>query len=334
LTLLFIAGSADREVLLEMLEGALEGGRLGPPDAYSSAEETYDAYEDEPESEDDAFYEDEEVDEEEHYLDGELGDEEPEAPAEPSPPLGPDTRLRASSKGEQFLYVAFILERWLRNSPDGPLELGPTGAEAIASLVCCWSATVTHALASEPMTLTELDRAVQILSYETVEEHVEAMERVGQVEALPGDGEARYALTDWMREGFAPIAAAARMELHYPEPDVAPPDMLDVDAAFELTLPLVELPDGLRGSPRLAVRVPGSPTALVGATAEIQDGRVVSSSPLLDRKPRTWISGTAREWLDTLVDPPSLQLEFGGDLKLIEGMLVGLHETLFGIPAR
>ncbi|HMJ72186.1 MAG TPA: hypothetical protein VK471_02350 [Solirubrobacterales bacterium] len=114
------------------------------------------------------------------------------------------------------------------------------------------------------MTLTELDRAVQILSYETVAEHVEAMERVGQVEALPGDGETRYALTDWMREGFAPIAAAARMELHFPEPDVAPPDMLDVDAAFELTLPLVELPDGLRGSSRLAVRVPGSPPSLIG----------------------------------------------------------------------
>lgn len=311
LTLLFIAGSADREVLLEMLEGALEGGRLGPPDGdFPEGEEVLE--EDSPEED--------------------TNDPDPSDPAKFLPPIGPDTRLRASSKGEQFLYVAFILERWLRNCPAGALELGPAGAEAIASLVCCWSATVTHALASEPMTLTELDRAVQILSYETVEEHVEAMERVDQVEALPGDGETRYALTDWAREGFAAIAAAVRMELHYPEPDVAPPDMLDVDAAFQLALPLLELPEELAGSCRLDVWVPGG--LPIGAMAEIEAGRIVSASPLLDENAHTRISGTPVEWLDTLVDSRSLRLSVSGDLNLVEGLLIGLHETLFGISSQ
>lgn len=301
LTLLFVAGSADRDVLLEILEGALEGGRLGPLDRDAAEEARYERDEDERESK--------------------LGE------------LGPNTLLRASSKGEQFLFVATTLERWLRNCPSGPLALGPKGAGAIATLVCCWSATVTHALASEALTLTELDRAVRSLSYDTVAEHVEAMERVGQVEALPGAGETRYALTDWMREGFAPIAAAVRMELHYPEPDVASPEALDVDAAFQLVLPLLRLPEKLEGTCRLDVRGPGEPSFPIGAMAEIKEGRIVSSSPLLDGNGRAFITGTPVQWLDTLVDPPSLQLGVSGDFNLVHGMLVALHETLFGVPA-
>ncbi|HET8863377.1 MAG TPA: hypothetical protein VFM94_09020 [Solirubrobacterales bacterium] len=328
LTLLFIAGSADRDVLLEMLESALAGGRLGPLDRDAVEEADYEPYEDDLEDEEDDFDA-----EDEEGLGDDLGGDDQGSPAGLPPSIGPSTLMRASSKGEQFLFVAAILERWLRNCPHGPLELGPAGAEAIAPLVCCWSATVTHALASEAMTLTELDRAVQILSYETIAEHVEAMERVGQVEALPGPGETRYALTDWMREGFAPIAAAARMELHYPEPDVAPPEALDVDAAFQLALPLLELPDGLDGTCRLDVRVPGEPSFPVGAMAEIEAGRVVSSSPLLDGDGRALITGTPVQWLDTLVDPPSLQLGVSGDLTLVHWLLIGLHETLFGLPA-
>lgn len=166
--------------------------------------------------------------------------------------------MRTSSKGAQALFVASILERWLRNCPDGPLRIGPSGGEAIASLVCCWSATVTHALAKQPLTLAELDRAVGILDYETAEEHVEAMARAGQVEALPGDGETRYAVTDWLREGIAPIAASARFERRYPEAGMAPPDILDVEAAFQLALPLLRLPADLRGSCRLGVQIEGN----------------------------------------------------------------------------
>lgn len=333
LTLLFIAGSADRDLLLEMLEGALQGGRLGPLDREAAEGQPYEGYEDD--LEDDEIEEDgfDEEDEEAYEDEFEDEDELDETASERLSPINPDSLMRASSKGEQFLFVASILERWLRNCPQGPLEFGPEGAEAIAPLVCCWSATVTHALASEPLTLAELDRAVQMLNYETVAEHVEAMERVGQVEPLPGPGETRYTLTDWMREGFAPIGAAARMEIHYPEPDVAPPEALDVDAAFQLVLPLLELPEELEGAYRLDVRVPGEPSFPVGAMAEVEGGRIVSASPLLDSNGDALITGTPVQWLDTLVDPSSLQLGVSGDLNLVNAMLIALHETLFGNPA-
>jgi DNA-binding transcriptional ArsR family regulator len=324
LTLLFVAGSTEREVLLEMLERALSGGLLGPigPDDLLDEDEL-DEYEDEEYDEEDEEYEDEDED---------------EAALEASPPplpeserqIGPHTKVRASAKGEQFLFVAFALERWLHNCPDGPLQLGPEGGAAIAPLVCCWSAGVTHALAGQPLTLAELDRAVEALSYETVEEHVEAMERTGQVEALPDNGEARYALTDWAREGIAPIVAAIRYERHYPEDDALPPDVLDVEAAFQLALPLLRLPADVSGSCRLGVQIPGGEPLMAGATAQVAGGRVVSSSTLLEQEPENWATGSPIEWADAVVDPRAGQIKAGGDIRLANALIEALHETLFG----
>lgn len=310
LTLLFAAGSADREVLSDVLEGALDGGLLRTLQGYGDEEIPAEPGE---------FEHGELVDEDDFAE--EFGDEFGEDFEEPP--------LALPAKGRMLLHVIDVLKRWLRECPEGPLELGQRAGEAIAPLVCCWSATVTHALASEPLTLAELDRAVPVLVYETVEEHVEAMERAGLAEAVSGDGETRYALTEWMRRGFAPIAAAARMELHHPEPDVAPPEALDVDAAFQLTLPLLWLPPEVSGTCRLDVRIPGGDDFAVGAMAEVAGGRIVSASPLLDEKPATLITGTPVQWLDTLVDPPSLQLGVSGDLTLVHWLLIGLHEVLF-----
>jgi hypothetical protein len=302
LTLFFMTSAESREYLLELLERARYGGLLGPPEAYEGW----------PEEDEDEF------DEEARW---DLAD--------PDSAIGPHTLMRATSKGEELLFVACVLERWLRNCPDGPLQVGPSGGEAIASLVCCWSATVTHALAWQPLTLVELDRAVEILDYDTIEEHVEAMRRTGHVDVLSGEGEPRYAVTDWLREGLAPLAAAARLERHYPEEDIAPPDILDVEAAFQLTLPLLRLPADLAGPCRLGAQMPGGSALLAGATAQIEKGRVVSASPLLDEDPQTWATGSPIDWLDALVEPSAARLETGGDTRLARALVQGLNQALF-----
>jgi DNA-binding HxlR family transcriptional regulator len=241
--------------------------------------------------------------------------------------------MKTSTKGKEALFVAFTLERWLRNCPRGPLQIGPRGGDAISSLVCGWSATVIHALAAQPLTLPELHRAVEILSFETVEEHVEAMERVGQVEEQPGKGgHTLYAVTDWLREGLAPLAAAARMECRYPEEGMAPPDTLDVEATFQLPLPLLKLPADLTGSCRLGVQIPGGPPLLAGAMVRVERGRVVSSSPLLeDEEVETFATGSPLDWLDTLADPSAGRIKAGGDTRLADALIEGLHEVLFGV---
>lgn len=310
LTLLFIAGSASYETLLEMLESARSGGLLRPRGDDWPREDELEDFEDE--FDDDASGGDLDPD----WLDD------------------PHTLMRTSSKGEQMLFVAFTLERWLRNCPEGPLAIGAEATRVFAPLVFGWSATVTHALAREPLTMAELDRAVGILSYEALEEHVEAMEAAGLIEAVTEGGETRYRVTDWMREGTAPIAAAARVERHYPEADIAPPDVLDVEAAFQLTLPLLRLPGELSGACRLGVQIPGGPPLMAGATVQVEGGSVVFSSALLEDEAETFATGSPVDWLDTLVDPSAGRVKAGGDTRLADALLEGLHEAVFGVRIR
>ncbi len=304
LTLLFVAGSFERERLLELLEGALTGEMPPVPDT-----DEVEAYESELAEEEEWGEQDEE----------ELDD--------------PHRQMRTTSKGEEFLFVAATIGRWLRNCPDGPLELGLRGAKALAPLICGWSATVTHALAPEPLTFPELDHEVGILDEDGVATHLDMLLRSGQAAELPGaaaDGEPRYALTDWGREGIAPIVAAVRFECHYPEDDVLPPDVFDVEAGFQMALPLLELPPHLRGSARLGVQIPDGEPLIAGATARVDRGRVLSASPLLEEDPETWATGTPLDWCEAVVDPAAAKLHAGGDAELAAALIEALHERLFG----
>jgi DNA-binding HxlR family transcriptional regulator len=331
LTLMFVGGSLPREGLLAILERSMAGGLLGPVDAELLEEAHRAAYE---EFEDDEPEEDEDYDEEDYEDEdedaGDLLEALPPVLRQSQGQIGPHTRLQTTSKGEEFLFVAYAMERWLRNRPEGALELGPAAGEPLSALVCCWSATVTHALAPEALTLDELDRAVGILEREVVEEHLEAMVRSGLAHALAGPGETRYGLTDWGREGISPIVAAVRYECHYPEADVLPPDVFDAEAAFQMALPLVRLPPALRGSCRLGVRITDEETLVAGASVEVDRGAVLAASPLLDENPDTWATGTPLEWCETVVDPAAAQLEVGGETELTGALIQALHEKLFG----
>jgi hypothetical protein len=327
LTLMFVGGSLPREGLLAILEQSLSGGLLGPVDPDSPEEDYPPEYFDELDEEDEDY--DEEEDEEDDAA-GDLLEALPPVLLQSQGKIGPHTRMRTSSKGEDFLFVAHSMERWLRNCPSGPLVLGPEAGEPLSALVCCWSATVTHALAPEPLTLADLDRAVGILDVEVVEEHLEAMLRSGLAEALPGSGVTRYGLTDWGRESIAPVVAAVRYECHYPEADVLSPDVFDAEAAFQMALPLLRLPPDLRGSCRLGVQIAGDEPLMAGATVEVSRGAVLASSPLLAQRPETWATGSALDWCETVVDPATKRVKAGGDTELTGALLEALHEKLFG----
>lgn len=309
LTLLYVATSIDREGLLAMLESSLEG--VPPP---LPGEEGAD-YEDELEEED------EEPDEDDAEPEEALAGEDPEA-------LSP---LQLTAKGEEMLFVSGTIERWLGRCPQGPLELGLAGAAALAPMVLSWSATLTHALAQGPLTLKDLEQALaSVLEPEALKRQLESMVKSGQAEALYGIGRAPgYSLTDWGREAIAPIVAAVRYERRYPEPDVLAPDVFDAEAAFQMALPLIRVPAEARGTVRAGVLISGEEELVAGSTVEVADGRVAGSSPLLDRTPETWATGTPLQWCETVIDPAAAKLDLGGDVELCQGLIEALHERLF-----
>ena len=315
LTLLYVATSMDRDGLLTMLEASLSGVPAPLPDEDEDYEE---------------LEEDEELEEEEE--DDELDEDELAREEALHPELSEQMQL--TDKGEEMLFVSGTIERWLLRCPRGPLELGLAGARALAPMVLAWTATLTHALAAGPLTLAELERALgAVLDPETLEQQLESLVSSGQAEALYGSGRApSYALTDWGREAVSPIVAAVRFEQRYPEDDVLAPDVFDVEAAFEMALPLLRLPDELRGTVRAGVRLPGAEgeDLVAGSTVEVEGGRIAAASPLLDRVPETWATGDPLGWCETVIDPGAARLELGGDIELAGSLIEALHERLFG----
>lgn len=245
-----------------------------------------------------------------------------------------DVAVKITPTGREMLFVSFVLERWLQASPLGALELGSDEAnDATAALACGWSTTLTHTLAREPLTFPEMHRAVE-LTYTSLENHIDAMEGSALLVRRPGSsGGARYAVTDWLRAGIAPLAAAARLERASTIADAAPIDALDVEAAFLLTLPRLELPADLSGTCMLGVEVEGGDRpGLAGVTARVDGGRVVACPERLDEGADAWGTGSAADWLDTVIEPDAKRVSTGGDRLLASVLLDRVHRTLFGVP--
>jgi DNA-binding HxlR family transcriptional regulator len=235
--------------------------------------------------------------------------------------------------GEELLLVLATVEQWLREAPEGPLNFGgPAAKAAITSLVEAWSCAMMRALAARPLSLTELDGVISGLSYPALERRLAAMKLAGQVRPCDGEGKGTpYAPTSWLREGTAPLAAAALWERRH-LPDRSPGiTRMDVEAAFLLTLPLLGAPPDLSGTCRLGVEIRNNgDRRLVGAMATVEEGRVASYSIRLDSDADAWATGSTNAWLHAVIAADTEGLELGGEQRLARTLLEGLHEVLFG----
>ena len=150
---------------------------------------------------------------------------------------------------EETAFVAEQLERWLDECPDGSLGLGlglGSGSESESE---------------DPLTAL-LDGWCSTAIHEI---------------AAGGDA------PEWLRHAIAPLAAAARLEFQLPQGETAPIAPLDVEAAFLLALPLIELPEELQGTCRLTVPVSGRPPELAGVVVLVEDCLLYTSPSPRDR---------------------------------------------------
>ncbi|HET9162459.1 MAG TPA: hypothetical protein VFN89_03305 [Solirubrobacterales bacterium] len=252
-----------------------------------------------------------------------------------------DAVYQVSPQGREVLFVSFVAERWLQSAPQGPLDFdGPQAEAAVLALAEGWNTTLIHALAHEPLTRKQLNDRLKGVRRGQVKRLLAAMRSSGLVEGRPSsepgneDG-VLYAVTDWLRAGLAPLAAAARVERRQGIKGAAPIDALDVEAAFYLSLPILELPRELTGVCRLGVNLDDEgKTALTGVTAEIDQGRVLTCHPGLEGPADAWANAPALDWLDTVIEPDAKRVRTGGDKWLPAALLRSLHETLFGVPVR
>lgn len=237
-----------------------------------------------------------------------------------------------TNSGRGLIVVAEVLERWLSQAPEGPLDIESSAAKgAVKALAMAWSSTMLRALAAGPLSLTELDRVIASLSYPALERRLSAMRLAGQLEAFRGTGRGTpYVVTEWLRRGIAPLAVAAQWERRHTPRETAPIGRLDAETAFLLTMPLLQPPPELAGRCRMAAEIPNGSGRLAGGSVSVEGGRVLSCTTQLDDKPDAWALGTSTAWLGAVVEKDISRLEVGGNSGLARALVEGLREALFG----
>jgi DNA-binding HxlR family transcriptional regulator len=239
--------------------------------------------------------------------------------------------------GRGVLGVATIVEGWLAQAPQGSIPLGSEPAKgAIRALVGAWGSTTLRALAARPLSLTELSSVIPDLSYPALERRLSAMRAARQIELRPegGRGAKPYAVTEWTRQAVGPLTAAGRCECEHLAELTEPLTRIDIEAAFLLAVPLVDLTVNYSGSCLLAVDTGSgnegeSRERLAGVHVEIKEGDVASCVSRLKQEPSTWALGTVSSWLDAILEGRLDRLRMGGDdPKLATALIEGMYAAL------
>jgi len=239
-------------------------------------------------------------------------------------------RYELTESGEALILTAEILQRWLGAAPNGGMALGsPAAKSAIKALVDGWNAAIVRALAARPCTLTELARAMPQISYPALERRLTAMRRAGQVEGRrSGNGRGTpYGATPWLREGVSPLVAAAAWERRHAPSRSAAVGRLDVEAAFLLAIPALNLPADLSGSCRLAVELRGKQgLSYAGATVTVRDGEATASARLEDEADAR-VTGNPLAWF-RWINGGREEIEIAGDHRLAVALADALREAM------
>jgi DNA-binding HxlR family transcriptional regulator len=240
-----------------------------------------------------------------------------------------------TSFGRDLLFVMDAVEAWLGLAPEGPLALDTVGAKvAIKALVGGWTSTIVRALAARPLTLTELDKLIDGCTYPALERRLGAMRLAGQISLeASNDGRGRhYTVGPWLRQAIGPLCVAARCERRYMPSTTAPIARIDVESAFLLVAPMLDLCEGTSGFCQLAVEAGGrdSGRAWAGAQMTLEEGTLTSCVARLEARPENWVLGRASAWLDAVIGRDTDLLHFGGDRDLGRDIVHGLHDALFG----
>lgn len=241
--------------------------------------------------------------------------------------------------GEDLLLAADAVDAWLGFAPDGPISLESTPAKvAIKALVGGWASTVVRALAARPLTLTELDKLIDGYTYPALERRLSAMRHAGLIELGPNDDGNKgrqYRVSQWLRLGIGPLTVSARCERKHLANATAPISRIDVESAFLLVAPLLDLDPGADGFCQLAVEAGSgdSRQPWAGAQLTLEKGAVSSCVARLEARPENSVSGRATAWLDAVIGRTPDLLYFSGDADLGREIVEGLHDVLFRIFA-
>lgn len=232
--------------------------------------------------------------------------------------------------GRELLRVGATIQAWLQASPGGPKELGSVSAKsAIKVLVEGWASDLVRTLATQPLSLTELNSMISEVNYPSLERRLTAMRQWSLVEVHKREGRMTpYRVTDWLRRAVAPVTAAMTWERTYAAARTSQVESLDVRAMLRLAIPLMDLAEDVSGKCRLAVEAhDGASPAFTGVLACVDDGEATSSLTGEEGEDEAWVSGKPLAWVRQLDGGFLDELQLGGNRDLALSILAALHRT-------
>lgn len=251
--------------------------------------------------------------------------------------VGTQTELTQAGKG--LLGLADVIEDWLADGPLGGPPLPDVAARgAVKSLIGGWDATIVMALARDPQTLAELKEQIPAVSYPALKRRLTSLRSVGLVTGAPDAKDRRrqsHSAAPWLRSAIGPLSVASHWEgLNIP----AISERMtceDIEAAFLLVLPLVELRRDAYGECVLAAPSPpksdGPRSPVAAVSIVVEKGRVVSCIPGMPERATNWALGTPTAWLETTIDGSVARLRIRGTtVAFTEEVTTGINRALFG----
>jgi DNA-binding HxlR family transcriptional regulator len=248
---------------------------------------------------------------------------------------GSATELTAA--GRDLLAVADVLQHWLSRSPFGPISLPDTAARGVVrALVAGWDSNILPTLAERPRSLSELSEEISAHNYPALKRRLSMLRSASLVAPVSGNGRSpAHGPTQWLRGAVGPLSAAGRWERIHSTDAATPVTRPEIEAAFLLALPLLELPAEASGECVLAVLAGqglGAATEepeLAAVNVVIENGEVVSARAGAAATPTTWALGTPEVWLTAVAAGCCDELRLRGpDAGLVATIVAGLRQEL------
>lgn len=223
----------------------------------------------------------------------------------------------------------------LSRGPDGQIDEGSW--TSLALLGEMWGAGWIAELGTAPRSPTELSELTPGMSFHQVNRRVHLLRSLGLLCEVSHSGRGkRYKLAPTVRREMALVAGIGRWrERHGLAGKQRGLTVAELQTVLRATLPLLKMPQHCEAQIKLGIAGAADGNGGKGSGILLvrcgRDGalRVSGNS---DAPAAAWAAATVDIWLAALVDGNRGRMRVGGNLKLVDACLGGLHRVLWAAP--
>ncbi|HKH65244.1 MAG TPA: hypothetical protein VKA35_07255 [Solirubrobacterales bacterium] len=218
-------------------------------------------------------------------------------------------------------------EAWWQRLPDGQID--DNCWTSVSLLAEMWELGFIEALSLAASSPTELAELEGDLTFHQVNRKVHLLRAHGLMRDRPGRGRGRsYEFTDRSRRSMALIAGIARW-LRRQGGSGAGMTSAQLATVLRVVTPLIQLPQHAGKQIELGLAVHAADEPILELVAEVEADGSCRCRDATDQSPDGRAAGVINTWLGVLLDGNRGRFRVGGEMELVDGFLIGLHDVLW-----